>query len=48
MHLRLTSILTVAGDGPAGHGQDLDTVFARIASETAGIQDIDARMEAVR
>ena len=42
-HLQLESILAAAGaDGPERDAGELDGVFARLARETAGIQDIDA------
>lgn len=42
-HLYLESILAAAeADGPGREAEDLDGVFARLARETAGIQDIDA------
>jgi hypothetical protein len=42
-HLQLESILAAAeADGPERNAGDLDGVFARLARETAGIQDIDA------
>ncbi|TVZ80076.1 site-specific integrase [Streptomyces sp. BK340] len=41
-HLQLESILAVADtDGPERRMEDIDGVFARLARESAGIQDID-------
>jgi site-specific recombinase XerD len=46
-HLQLESILAVdeEGDDEDRPVEDLDGVFARLARETAGIQDIDALLE---
>jgi hypothetical protein len=42
-HLQLESILAAAeSEGQDRDVEDLDDVFARLARETAGIQDIDA------
>ena len=42
-HLQLESILAVAGtDEQEQEAEDLDEIFARLARESAGIQDIDA------
>ncbi|MER5887744.1 integrase [Streptomyces sp. NPDC001941] len=48
-HLQLESILAMAdtADDREGPVEDLDGVFARLAQETAGIQDIDALVEGV-
>jgi site-specific recombinase XerD len=48
-HLQLESILAMAdsSDDREGQVEDLDDVFARLARETAGIQDIDALVTAV-
>jgi integrase len=42
-HLHLESILAAAGDGPDRQhaAEDLDGIFARLARESAGIQDVD-------
>jgi hypothetical protein len=42
-HLHLESILAAAGDGPDRQHEveDLDGIFARLARESAGIQDVD-------
>ncbi|MER7693831.1 integrase [Streptomyces sp. NPDC097610] len=46
-HLQLESILAVAESTDEGRDvEDLDGVFARLARETAGIQDIDTMIEA--
>ncbi|MFD5030033.1 hypothetical protein ACFWM0_06365 [Streptomyces sp. NPDC058405] len=46
-HLQLESILAVAeSTDEGGDVVDLDGVFARLARETAGIQDIDTMIEA--
>ncbi|MFJ5779898.1 site-specific integrase [Streptomyces sp. NPDC093094] len=47
-HLQLESILAAAEvtDEQEDLGEDLNGVFARLARETAGIQDIDALLEA--
>ncbi|MFC5907911.1 integrase [Streptacidiphilus monticola] len=47
-HLRLSSILAAADEQPPGPTADLDAVFARIARETSGIVDMDARLETAR
>jgi hypothetical protein len=46
-HLQLESILAVTESTDEGRDvEDLDGVFARLARETAGIQDIDTMIEA--
>lgn len=51
-NLRLESLLAQADTLPTGPMGDLDALFARVARETDGIQDIDSRLtprhEAVR
>jgi site-specific recombinase XerD len=45
-HLRLSSILACLDDEePSKQPGDLDGVFARIARETSGIQDLDLRLD---
>ncbi|MFE2729059.1 hypothetical protein [Kitasatospora sp. NPDC059327] len=50
-HLHLESILSAAEDSDAdgtGRGvEDLDAVFARLARESAGIQDVDALVDSL-
>lgn len=43
-HLRLESILATGVDG-SGPVEDMEGVFARLARETAGIQDVDVLLE---
>ena len=43
--LQLRSMLATEDGMPAGPMPDLDSVFTRIARESVGIQDIDARMQ---
>ncbi|UUY52138.1 integrase [Streptomyces yangpuensis] len=46
-HMQLESILAAAENNDEGQdAEDLDGVFARLARETAGIQDIDSLLEA--
>ncbi|MFE9804770.1 hypothetical protein ACFYP6_39245 [Streptomyces goshikiensis] len=45
-HLQLESILAMADEDESEQAEDLDGVFARLARETAGIQDIDALLKA--
>jgi hypothetical protein len=41
-HLELESVLAAAGDdGAQGPAESLDEVFARLARQTQGIQDVD-------
>lgn len=46
-HLRLESILAAVDDGPVGPAENLDGVFARLARETAGIQDVEVLLDAI-
>lgn len=45
-HLRLSSILASVDDDPrSGQLEDLDGVFARIARESSGVQDLDSGLD---
>lgn len=45
-HLRLESILAAAADDTEVEVRSLDEIFARLARETTGIQDVDAMLDA--